>query len=263
MTIYRSALLVSAAAWLAVAQPAASYKYTVKGDEKTVEFTNVNYEVVNSSLVLRVTTHSKQVIGDVGVEATTTTEAWKLGTDLKEKPLYQVTVDGTESRVVEGEVFQVSRGLEEVDWWSVYRIADGAHLFDTYVPLVQFSINRKQMTLRYAGLEIPPDDVKDARLNDRHVVGVVTYASEAKVIREALITCEDPKLAQLLRSYSDESRTLTESGGFNSKILRITFSQNPPAAPATIGVVIPIAGDDLDVTQAKLPPRVHVAVWKR
>jgi hypothetical protein len=262
MNIYRRILFSTAAACSLVAQPVASYKYTVKGDEKTVEITNVHYEVVNSDLVLRATTKSKQVIGDIGTEASTTTEAWKLGTDLKEKPLYSVTVEGTESHPVENELFVVSRGVEEVEWWSVYRLADGAHLFDTYVPLVKFSTSRKEMILRYAGFDVPPDDSKDVRLNDRHVVGILSYASEAKVIREALITCDDPKLAQLLRSYADETRVLTQGGGFSSQILRLSFSQNFPSPPATIAVVVPIANDDLDLAQAKLPPRMHIAAWK-
>src|SRR5580692_3622238 len=223
MNVYRWMLLMGAACSM-IAQPAASYKYTVKGDEKTVEITNVSYELAGADLVLRKVTKSKQVIGDMGMEATTTTEAWKVGIDLKQKPLYSVTVEGTESRTVENEVFVVSRGLEEVEWWSVYRLADGTHLFDTYMPLVKFSTSRKEMILRYAGFNVPPDDSKDARLNDRHVVGVLTYASEAKVIREALLTCEDPKLAVLLRSYADETRTLTQGGGFNSQILRLSFS---------------------------------------
>lgn len=246
-----------------IAQPVASYKYTVKGDEKTIEITNVAYEVAGSDLVLRKTTKSKQVIGDIGTEGSTTTEAWKIGTDLKEKPLYSVTVEGTESRTLENEVFVVSRGLEEVEWWSIYRLADGAHLFDTYVPLVKFSTSRKDTILRYAGFDVPPDDSKDTRLNDRHVVGVLSYASEAKVIREALITCEDPKLAQLLRSYADETRVLTQNGAVKSQILRLAFSQNFPSPPATIAVVIPITGDDLDLAHATLPPRMHIAEWKR
>jgi hypothetical protein len=262
MKIYRGMLLMAAAGSALVAQPAASFKYTVKGDEKTVEITNVNYEVINSNMVLRKTTKSKQVIGDIGMEASTTTEAWRLGTDLKQKPLYAVTVEGTESRTVE-EVFVVSRGLEEVEWWSVYRLANGFHLFDTYVPLVKFSISRDQMILRYVGLEVPPDDAKDARLKDPRAVGVVSYASDAKVIREALITCDDPKLAQQLRSYADETRTVAQSGGVKSQSLRISFSQSYPSAPATIAVVIPIAGDDLDLAHATLPPRMHIAAWKR
>lgn len=262
MNISRGMLWIGAACML-VAQPAASYKYTVKGDEKTVEITNVSYEVIKSDLVLRKTTKSKQTIGDIGMEASTTTEAWKLGTDMKQKPLYSVTVEGTESRTIENEVFEVSRGLEEVDWWSVYRIANGAHLFDTYVPVVKFSTSRKEQILRYAGFEVPPDDSKDPRFNDRHVVGVVTYASEEKVIREGLITCDDPKLAVLLRSYADETRTLTQTGAVKSQNLRIGFSQNPPSPPAPLAVLVPIAGDDLDFAHATLPPRMHIAAWKR
>jgi hypothetical protein len=45
--------------------------------------------------------------------------------------------------------------------------------------------------------------------------------------------------------------------------LRLSFSQNFPAPAATIAVVVPIANDDLDLAQAKLPPRMHIAVWKR
>ena len=37
-------------------------------------------------------------------------------------------------------------------------------------------------------------------------MAVVTYASAEKVIRETLLTSEDPKQAQSLRSYSDASR---------------------------------------------------------
>jgi hypothetical protein len=34
------------------AQPASSYRYTVKGDEKTIEITNVNYQVASPDRVL-------------------------------------------------------------------------------------------------------------------------------------------------------------------------------------------------------------------
>src|SRR5580698_1315858 len=159
------------------AQPVSSYRYTAKGDEKTVEITNVHYEVAGRAdltLIVRETTHSKQVMGDIGMEASTTTAAWKLGTDIKQKPLYAVTVEGSESRVVEDDLFVVSRGLEEVAWWSVYRLANGAHLFDTYVPLVKLG----EVDERYAGLEVPEDGAKDARLREPHVVAVLSYASE-------------------------------------------------------------------------------------
>jgi hypothetical protein len=242
------------------AQPVSSYRYTVKGDEKTIEITNVNYQFTAANLVLRMTTRSKEVIGDIGREGTTTTEAWKLGVDLKTKPLYTVTVQGAEVRIVDENLFVVSRGLEEVDWWSVYRVVNGAHLFDTYVPLVKFSISRDTVTMRYAGLEVREDNHKDARLLEPHVIAVLTYASDERVIREALITSDDPKQAALLRSFADETREMTDNGG---KSLRITFTQNYPSAPSPVTLTIPIAGDDLDLAHAQLPPHVHVAAWRR
>ena len=74
---------------------------------------------------------------------------------------------------------------------------------------------------------------------------------------------DDPKLAVLLRSYADEARTLTQTGAVKSQSLRIGFSQNPPSPPAPIAVLIPIVGDDLDFAHATLPPRMHIAAWKR
>ena len=56
---------------------------------------------------------------DIGMEASTTVEAWPLGVDLKQKPLYSVTVNGIEPHVVNGEVIVISRGLEETEWWSI------------------------------------------------------------------------------------------------------------------------------------------------
>lgn len=263
MRIYRGMLLLGAAACALLAQPASSYKYTVKGDEKAIEITNVTYEAVEAKLVLRKTAKSKEVIGDMGIQASITIEAWPIGMDLKTKPLYTIAVEGTESRTVEDKLLVVSRGLEEVEWWSVYKVADGTHLFDTYTPLLKFSTSRKETIFRYAGFNAPPDESKDPRLNDRHVVGVLAYASADKVIREALITCEDPKLAQQLRSYADESRVLTQGGAIKSQVLKLAFSQNFPSPPATIAVVVPIVGDDLDLAHAQLPPRMHIAAWAR
>src|SRR5436853_55466 len=80
---------------------------------------------------------------------------------------------------------------EEVAWWSVYGLGDGRPMFDSHVPLLSFSITGEVETLRYAGLAVPPDDVADPRLAEPNVVGLVSYASAEKVIRQALITCDD------------------------------------------------------------------------
>jgi hypothetical protein len=151
------------------------------------------------------------------------------------------------------------RGLEEVDWWTVYRLGNGQRLFDTYVPLVQFSISRETLTRRYAGLDVPEDDVKDPRLKAPGVVGVLTYASGERVIREALVTADDPKKAKLLRSFDDSTREVSYSSG----ALRLLISQNYPAAAATTGIAIPVVKDDLDFSKAVLPPGLHVAPFKR
>src|ERR1039457_6099956 len=91
----------------------------------------------------------------------------------------------------------------------IYKLGSGQHLFDTYVPLLSFSISRETVTTRYVGLEVPPDDTGDMRLKQPNVVAVLTYASEDRLIREALVTCDDPKQAQLLRSYADTTRAVS------------------------------------------------------
>jgi hypothetical protein len=123
---------------------------------------NIALLAIDSFFGQRVTT--KRVIGDIGVEASTVVDAWPLGVDLRQKPLYSITASGDDPRVVNNDLLVISRGLEEVDWWSVYNVEKGAHLFDTYVPLVQFSIARDTQVLRYVGFEVPPDDTTDSRL---------------------------------------------------------------------------------------------------
>lgn len=152
----------------------------------------------------------------------------------------------------------------------MYKLGGAQHLFDTYVPLLKFSISLDIQKERYVGLEVPPDDTPDKRLKDPHVLGVLTYASEDKVLHEALLTDDDPKQAQLLRSFADETHevSLVEgprpvAKGEPSRKIKIRFSENWPSPPSVQEVVIPILGDDLDLAHAQLPPKMHVAVWRR
>jgi hypothetical protein len=241
-----------------------------KNDNRTesVEIQNVAYELVgpgipgrpkDERLVLRKTTHMKQVVDEIGMDATTTVEAWPLGVDLKDKPLYAVTASGVEPVTMNSDVLVISRGVEEVQWWSVYKLGNGQHLFDTYVPVVQFSTTRDIQTLRYAGLEVPPDDASDPRLKAPNVVAVLSYASGDRVIREALITADDRTTARLLRSYADATRTLA----FTAGTIRLTISQGYPSAPKTATISVPIARDDLDLARTQLPAGLHIATWKR
>jgi len=248
-----------------------------------VEIRNITYELSDpvipghprsDRLLLRKTIHSKETVGDIGVDATVTLEAWRFGDDLRGKPLYTISTSGTDGRTMDNAIFVVSRGLEEVEWWSVYRLGTGQHLFDTYVPLVSFSISKEFLTTRYVGLEVPPDDARDARLKQPNVVGVLTYASEDRVIREVLLTCDDPRRAAQFRSFADETRELSmleTAAAANpqgkprepSRTVKLSFSESYPSPPNTTEVLISLQGDDLDLAHAKLPAGVHASAWQR
>ncbi len=185
------------------AQGTSTFNYSKEADgAENINIRNVTFEMVdlnepgkagNQSLLLRKTTTSKRTAGDIGQEATITLEAWPLGADLKQKPVYSLNISGTDGHPQDGAIFLASRGTEEVDWWSVYNLKNAHHLFDTHLPLVSFSISRETVETRYVGLQIPEDDVKDERLKKPNVVAVLTYASANKVIREALLTSDDPR----------------------------------------------------------------------
>lgn len=248
-------------------QSTAGVVYGVSADGiETVETTNVNFQVANhrnsTLLLLRTTTRTKEAVNEIGMEASTTIEAWPLGVDLKQKPVYTLKTDGIDCRTVDDSLLVILRGVEEVPWWSVYKLETGQRLFDTYVPLLGFSIRRDVETMRYAGYENPGDDVADARLKEPHVVGVLTYASAGRVIREALITSDDPKQAQSLRSFADATRSLALVEA-PSRGLKLAISQSYPSPPATVSVTVPIAKDDLDLARAQLPAHLHIAAWKR
>jgi len=253
-------------------QSASTVSLSAPGDEQTLEITNVAYEVSSDSvpgrpsgerLLLRKTTASKQILGEKGQEATATFEAWPLGVDPKQKPIYAVKVSGVGGDTVDSALIVADRGLEEVEWWSVYRLGTGQHLFDTYVPLVTFSISAEFVESRYIGMEVPPDDAADARLKRPDVVAVITYASQERVKREALLTCDDPKRAPLLRSYWDETRTVSVPNEVPTRVVRITFRANSLSPPTPLSLSIPITNDDLDIAHAQLPAPLHLTPWKR
>jgi hypothetical protein len=267
------------------AQSSSSISSTTAADgSQNVEISNVSYEVTGTGvpgrpkderLLLRKTVHSKETLGDIGVDATIRLEAWRFGDDLRQKPLYAISISGADGHATDNAIFIASRGLEEVEWWSVYKLGTGQRLFDTYVPLVSFSISKEFLTRRYVGLEVPPDDVSDARLKQPNVVAVLTYASEDRVLREALLTCDDPQQARLLRSYADVTRSVSIVEGEAvaataksrprepSQTLKLAFSQNYPSPSDTKQILISVQGDDLDLTHAHIPARMHVSAWRR
>ncbi len=114
---------------------------SVKDGSQTVEISNVIYEVTSEivpgrpgkRLLLRQTQRSKQVLDEIGMEGETTLEAWPLGVDVREKPLYTIKTSGVGGRTLDGALFVANRQIEEVEWWSVYVLGTGEHLFNTYL----------------------------------------------------------------------------------------------------------------------------------
>ncbi len=227
-------------------EAASSLNVTTGSDgEQIVEIRNIRYDVTGTNipgrpgderLLLRSTTRSKEVLGDIGMESAITLEAWPVGQDPRQKPLYSLNVAGADGRLVDNALLLVLRGLEEVAWWSAYKLGTGQHLFDTYVPLVSFSITQEVLTTRYAGLDRVGDDAKDPRLKAGNAVTVVTYASEDKVVREALVTCDEPRKAAMLRSFADSTQTLSllEDSAQPTRTLRLYLNVNYPS-PSNLG----------------------------
>lgn len=243
-----------------------------KEGSQAVEIRNVTYQVSGTAvpgrpdherLLLRKTTQSKWILGDEGSEATVLLEAWPLGTDLRQKALYTLKVTGDDGHTVDNSLFVASRGLEEVEWWSIYRLANGKHLFDTYVPLVSFSIVRSTVDMRYVGFLAPGSDSEDARLKDPNLIGVVIYATEDQVKRRLLLTCDDAKQAALLRSFADTTRTLTfEESASGAKSLHLVITENFPSPANPVEWKFPIVEDQLDPAKAQMPDGFHAKIWQ-
>ncbi len=244
-------------------QSASTYTLTTKGPTKIVQISNVSYELTGK-MVLRKTTKTKYTLDEIDVDAVTEVSAWPIGTPFNQKPTYTIREQGVDPTKIGDELIELSRGLEDVQWWSEYSLASGAHLFDTYTLLQKFSIARDTLKMRFAGVEVPVDDIKDARLKDPKAVAIVTYSSPDKVIREALITADDPKQAVLLRSLADsEHRLETIEQDATVRSLRLTIRQNFPSPPNPVSITIPIANDDLDLAKAQAPAKLHVTAFKR
>jgi len=273
-----TAILCAAAAGAQPAHPpfqahaASTVALSKVGDSEELDITNVTYEVTPAyvpgrpgagRLLLRQTSTTKAVLEEPEWGATTLLEAWPLGASLSQKPIYTIKATGTGGRIVDGGLFVIERGTGDVEWWSVYQLGTGQHLFDSYVPLVGFSISRETLSMRYVGFEVPSDDASDARLKQPNVVGVITYASAEGKKSELLLTAADAKTAAGLRSYADSTRTLSVVEGAPPKGIRIVISQNAPSPANPVSVTIPLAADDFYLEHAQLPAGLHLTRWKR
>jgi hypothetical protein len=247
------------------AQSTSTFSYSEKDGEKTVRIVNVDYRVTQiyhpSELwvVLCTTTRSTQILGDKGWESKLTLQAWPMGANLASKPMYAVDVQGSEATLLGGELWQVLDATDpDTPVWSVLHVANGKHLFQSFVaPLtmrVESDHEHNTFVDRYAGLYVPPDDAKDARLREKHAVAVLSYVSDAGLLREALLTCDDTTRAADLRSYSDIERALV----FVEKPAAIEVRFKPG-----ILVRVAISENDLNLSRAVVPSGLHLTAWKR
>ena len=231
--------------------------------DNVVEIRNSGFELAGN-LVLRKTIHSREVVGDKGLESEVALAAWPLGNDLAKKPLYEVKAKGTDARTRNGEIWIVEDAADpDVPIWSVYTLATGRRLFRSHVQPIEFGVSRADGSLRYAGLEVPADDAEDSRLRAKNVVAVLSYSAADRVIREAILTCDDPGRAAELRSYFDEERTLEVGDRANGRFLRLTFRGAYPNRPDEQVLTIPVGKSGLDLAHAVAPAGLHVSVWQR
>jgi hypothetical protein len=253
------------------AQSASTISYAVASDGESVEIHNVAWQYTGTQvpgrpaderLLLRTTTHAKNFVGDIPEPGAVTLEAWPLGVDPKQKPLYSVKLEADAAHTLDNCLWVIDRGYVDAPMWSIHRLGDGRHLFDTHVDLVRFTVSRADGNPRYAGLDVPADDTPDARLKEPHVVAVLVYAAEDRVLREALITHDKPAEARQMRSFADETQQVAfiETP---ARRLKIAFSHNYPDALAPVEASVPLVKDDLDIPHAQLPPGLHIAAWRR
>jgi hypothetical protein len=71
----------------------------------------------------------------------------------------------------------------------------------------------------------------------------------------------------MLRSYWDQTRTLSLLPGKSYGLppsIKISFSSNDPGkAPVTVDVMVGIAKDDLDLSNAKPASGLKIVAWRR
>lgn len=220
------------------AQSASTLKYGRNSDgQDTVDISNVTWEL-NHRLILRKTHTEKNVIDDMGNDPKITVEAWPLGVNPRQKPLYAVTLDGQDAAVVDDALLVIDR-TQETPWWSVYHLDSGQPFFNTYAPLLRFSITDAVQTERYAGLEIPEGEAGKT-------IGTLYYASDDRVIRKVRITGDSAQKAAELRSFAEGRFELD----YVSKAIRITLT-------ATV-ITIPVTNDNLDLMRARVPVGLHL-----
>ena len=210
------------------AQPS-SLAISGKQGEEAVVIHNVSYELAGKT-VLRKTEHTRQVLGEKGVDASTRIEAWPLAGDRKQPPKYAIQVEGVDARAIDNELLIVTRGLVDETWWTVYRLADGKPLFNTFVQPVRIPDSNL-----YAGYDVPEDG--DPRLKNPKLIGVIHLAGPEGTPRRIELHANDATRARTLRSFADVTPSMEFD--YAKKILILTIRNAEPDARIEIPLNAP------------------------
>ncbi len=202
------------------AQSSASIE--VEGNVVTVHRTNRMFELAgpdiegrnaNDRLLLRKEIETTEVIGDKGMDGRVNVWAWTLGVDVNvTAPLYVISASGLEGRVTDNDVYVIERGLDEIEWQSVFSLADGDKLFDATVPWLLATNGGAWNERHYLALAQVFEDADDAALRRDDAIALLTYASRTRVLNQVLIRADKADRARLLRSVWDQTIKFSWSG---------------------------------------------------
>ena len=63
-----------------------------------------------------------------------------LGAGMEQKPLYAITAEGTDVHTKGNALLVFDRGVEEVNWSSIYKLSGGRRLFEDHDELLAIGV---------------------------------------------------------------------------------------------------------------------------
>ncbi|HWA45928.1 MAG TPA: hypothetical protein VHA10_22100 [Hypericibacter adhaerens] len=257
---------------------AATSKASAQGDARMLDNTSFDFSSCRQALdadrmLLRLHVTQQWDVNSPEAEGHVRLDAFEAKTGTTGTPLYTVEAEGAAGHILADCLFQIDRGLEDLEWWQINDLATGTLLFETMAePLIFATIDDEQIrSSNAAGFYVPPDDEADKRLADPHVVGLVTLASDGKVVSRFLVTASDPEKAAVLRSYWDERRYLAvietgKAGALGSATAEEPLSKRPLSLEvswpvAGLALRLPIGPGGLRIEGASVPQGLEIAPW--
>jgi hypothetical protein len=164
-------------------------------------------------------------------------DAWVMDspTDLRRAPLYTIIAPGRDANLDNDGMMMVERGGGRR---SAYTLSDGSWLFDSDTSIATFAVEGERR--HYAALAQSDDDMPQG------AVAIIALTTPQRVIRRLMVSVADPIRARFLRGSIPMTRPVARMEDIRNRVLEV------PLPAGTLR--IPIAGDDLDLTTAEIPP---------